>query len=419
MDFDVFCVAMNWLPSQYCHPLPPTHSSLLSFCDSFFDIIKLYFTFSNLPPPPLPPPLLLHIAYPLHLHQSDKQNQIVKMLCGMNIKKYIFDTLFNYWKRRIGAASAETLDQWYGEDPLLRNSSVELLALRETMALSGRFVTTIARLRDASSDTRWLLSPSDEEVESVLAHGVPAFDVRWPNIGTAKKAVLLYFHGGGYLAGFADAYVGFLGRISKETEIPTLSVDYRLCVPGETTVTDCVDDALSAYRHLCESYEPSRIVLCGDSAGAGLVVSLLQRIMAIGGKLPACGVCISPFMDAQFTGESCVENTADLILNKPIIAACREYLAEAHDGNLNTDPVSPMYGKFRGLPPLWISTSTKEAIYTDAIRLYNCAKEEKVDVTLRAAKGYGFHGEPCLSEMYPEAKDAFNAMCEYINKKLE
>ena len=339
-----------------------------------------------------------------------------------NIKAYLFDTLLQYWIRRLASTPPEKMEEWYGKDPLELKSSVELLALRETMRHSAPLVNNIWRFRELCKNTSWLLGASQEAMTEVNAGGVKSFRIQWPDITpNEKRGILLYFHGGGYVAGHASGYSGFLGRLSKDTRIPCLSVDYRLVMKGETTVKDAIDDCLTAYRYLLsDGYSPQDIILAGDSAGAGLVVSLLQRLQGLGEAMPLCGVCISPFVDSSFSGESSVNNMIDQVINPGLISSVRAYLAESHDGekDLKTTPVSPLFGAFAGLPPLFVSVSTTEALYNDSTRLTEKARGAGVDVTLRVMEGYGYHIEPCFCHIYPEANKAKDAICEYINRAL-
>ena len=70
-----------------------------------------------------------------------------------------------------------------------------------------------------------------------------------------------------------------------------------------------VEDALAAYRWLLSSgYEAGNIVFGGDSAGGGLVVAAMVAARYVGEPMPAAGVCLSPWIDMEATGDSFVTN---------------------------------------------------------------------------------------------------------------
>ena len=81
--------------------------------------------------------------------------------------------------------------------------------------------------------------------------------------------VILYLHGGGFVAGNLDYAKGFGSMLAVKCGIKVFVVEYRLA--PEHPYPAALDDAMDAYGYLLSGgYEPSRIALCGDSAGGGL-----------------------------------------------------------------------------------------------------------------------------------------------------
>lgn len=145
----------------------------------------------------------------------------------------------------------------------------------------------------------------DIETERVGAGGVPAEWIRAP--GARADRVMLYFHGGGYVVGSMRTHRTMLSHISRASGFSVLGLDYRLA--PENPFPAPVEDALAAYRWLLDQgTESGNIVLGGDSAGGGLVVSTLVAIRYAGEPMPAAGVCISPWVDMEGTGESFTTN---------------------------------------------------------------------------------------------------------------
>ena len=71
---------------------------------------------------------------------------------------------------------------------------------------------------------------------------------------------------------------------------------------------------------LHEAVAPSKIVLAGDSAGAGLCVSLLTVLRDLGKSLPAGAVLISPWVDLTHSFPSVMENTITVRKSKPRVS---------------------------------------------------------------------------------------------------
>ena len=81
--------------------------------------------------------------------------------------------------------------------------------------------------------------------------------------------IILYLHGGGYVSGNLDYAKGFGSALAVKCGIKVFVVEYRLA--PEHPYPAALDDAMDAYGHLLsDGYDPSRIILCGESAGSGL-----------------------------------------------------------------------------------------------------------------------------------------------------
>src|SRR5882762_7263607 len=92
--------------------------------------------------------------------------------------------------------------------------------------------------------------------------------------GNAAENVILYFHGGVYVIGWAAASVPLVGDLVRRTGTRAITLEYRL--GPEHLYPAAVDDARAAYEGLLAAgYHPGQIVLAGDSAGGGLAVATL------------------------------------------------------------------------------------------------------------------------------------------------
>jgi acetyl esterase/lipase len=190
--------------------------------------------------------------------------------------------------------------------------------------------------------------------------------------------MLVYFHGGGYRIASALAYRAYGSNLAKACRARVLLVDYRLA--PENPFPAAVDDAVAAYRWvLDQGVPPARVVIAGDSAGGGLTAALLLASRARSLPPPAGGVCLSPWVDLTNTAAS-YETRAEvdkLFSRAAATEAAGLYLAGADP----TDPLaSPVFGDWRGLPPLLILVGDAEVLLDDAARLALVAREAGGDV---------------------------------------
>ncbi|KAK3949235.1 hypothetical protein QBC32DRAFT_41221 [Pseudoneurospora amorphoporcata] len=107
--------------------------------------------------------------------------------------------------------------------------------------------------------------------------------------------VMLYVHGGAFFFGSVNEHRFMIQRHARKLRARAFAPKYRLApqFPFPCGLQDC----LAAYLYLLTQYEPKTIILAGDSAGGGMVVSLLVILRDQGIPLPAGAVLISPWVD--------------------------------------------------------------------------------------------------------------------------
>jgi monoterpene epsilon-lactone hydrolase len=89
----------------------------------------------------------------------------------------------------------------------------------------------------------------------------------------------------------------------RAAQARTLAIDYRR--PPEHPFPAALDDALQAYRWLlAQGVQSGRMAIGGDSAGGGLTLAVMVSLRERGLPLPACGWCLSPWVDMEARGES-------------------------------------------------------------------------------------------------------------------
>ena len=257
-------------------------------------------------------------------------------------------------------------------------TDTEIGALRAKLAARPRSDDYRQRRKDIDSrGLEYGLAP-DVAVEQTNANGVRA---EWNSTPpAARDAVLLYLHGGGFVIGSLDSHRHLVSEAGRAAKALTLALDYRLA--PEQPFPAAVEDAVAGYRFLlARGYKPERVTIAGDSAGGGLVVSAMIAIRDAGLPQPACGWCISPWVDMEGIGESMSSKaeTDPMVQREPLLEMAKLYLGGA-------DPRSPLaapiYADLRGLAPLLIQVGAAETLLDDAVRLAKTAgaADERVDL---------------------------------------
>lgn len=113
--------------------------------------------------------------------------------------------------------------------------------------------------------------------------------------GDPGKRVMMYIHGGAYFFGSVDEHRYQMQRHARKLKARVFAPKYRLApqFPFPCGLQDCV----AAYLHLLTVQDPSEIVLAGDSAGGGMVLSVLCILRDQNIPLPAGAILISPWVD--------------------------------------------------------------------------------------------------------------------------
>jgi len=257
--------------------------------------------------------------------------------------------------------------------------------------------------------TRIFKIPANINITRVGADGVPAELIEVKNSG---DAIILYLHGGAYAVGSPHVHREFLSRLARACLVKVLAIDYRLA--PEHPFPAALEDAITAYRWLVSGgYDPSSIVIAGDSAGGGLAIATLVSLRDSGTPLPACAVCLSPWVDLASANET-LDQDNDPILNAEILAHfARAYAAQ-------TDPhnplISPIFADLKGLPPILIHAGTNEILYDQITQFYEKARQAEVEVVLELWKDlfHVFQIVPIL----PEAKQSLEKIATFITDRI-
>lgn len=231
--------------------------------------------------------------------------------------------------------------------------------------------------------------------------------------GADSDVRLLYLHGGGFVAGTGLFYLPLAAHLSQATHCAVLLPDYRLA--PEHKFPAGLEDCVQAYEWM-RANSPTgpdaarATFIAGDSAGGNLVLTTLLALRDRGRPLPAGGIPISPVTDLTLASES-LRTIID-----PIISA--KTMPEFRDAYLDkTDPhdplVSPVFGDYRGLPPLLIQLGEHEMLRDDSVRAAKQARADGIPVLLEIWPGM-FHVFQSHEPLLPEARTAIDHAAQFM-----
>ncbi|HEV7254663.1 MAG TPA: alpha/beta hydrolase [Mesorhizobium sp.] len=177
----------------------------------------------------------------------------------------------------------------------------------------------------------------------------------------SDQAVVLYFHGGGFILGGLDSHDDICAELCAGTGYAVVSIDYRLA--PEHTGTAAFDDAVASYECAVSSFSRP-IVLCGESAGGTLAASLAHHLRGHA-RAPVGQVLIYPMLGGDERRGSHVVHAQAPLLSADDIAAYKNIRANGAD--VSNDPrYLPLADTdFSGLPPTVVFTAECDPLSSD------------------------------------------------------
>jgi monoterpene epsilon-lactone hydrolase len=255
--------------------------------------------------------------------------------------------------------------------------------------------------------------PPDIHVEPAVAGGVPGEWVTAP--GSRGDRVVLYLHGGGYVAGSPATHRALTAALSRSARARVLALDYRLA--PEHPFPAALDDACAAHEWLTgQGLSARQIAIGGDSAGGGLSTATMIRLRDEGKQLPGAAFLLSPWTDLAATGESVRTKAAlDPMLVGDIAAYGSFYVGPG--GDPFHPLISPLHAELQGLPPLLIQVGTHEVLLDDSVRLATRVREAQGRVELEVWDGM-IHVFQAFPGFLPEARRAIDRIGEFLRAEL-
>ncbi|KAA8631164.1 hypothetical protein SMACR_03885 [Sordaria macrospora] len=244
---------------------------------------------------------------------------------GMAVTPTVVSTLFSHYLNRKGVRQKPTERLSYDEGLHLIRSFLDFASSRpveELQAFTGQWVPHPSwvrvdeveipqdKLADAANLLHEQLGPEGikrvggrdwwqwrKPKSPMMAEWIEMkadYEDRKKNADPGNR-VMLYVHGGAYFFGSVNEHRFMIQRHARKLRARAFAPKYRLApqFPFPCGIQDC----LAAYLYLLTQQEPKTIILAGDSAGGGMVLSLLVILRDQGIPLPAGAVLISPWVD--------------------------------------------------------------------------------------------------------------------------
>lgn len=194
------------------------------------------------------------------------------------------------------------------------------------------------------------------------------------------NTIILYFHGGSYVAEATSQHWDFIENIVNDTGSTVILPDYPLT--PKYTYKDVFKMVVPLYKEIIDRIDTEYFIIMGDSAGGGLGLALEERIGEEDLPMPRQTILISPWLDVRLTNPKIEEvQKNDTELNRETLKLAG--IAYASDDGINSYLVNPIDGDLSKLENVTILTGTYDILNPDIHVLQEKAKQVGVEIQIK------------------------------------
>ncbi|WP_249978054.1 alpha/beta hydrolase [Vreelandella olivaria] len=239
---------------------------------------------------------------------------------------------------------------------------------------------------------------------------------------TTDLPVIVFVHGGGFVAGDLDSYDPLMTALANRVQAAVLSVDYRLA--PETPFPGGLEDvyAVVAWASVnAPSFggDGTRLAVSGDSAGGNIAAATSMLARDRDGPKIAAQLLMYPTLSNKMDTDSWNELGDTYFPTREINSRVIE--AYVPEGTSHYDPlVAPLWGDHHDLPPTLIIVGSLDPLLDEArdyvAALNNVGGEAKVVVYEGAEHAFlqFFQNQ----ETSPSGDSALSVGAEFLVEKL-
>lgn len=198
--------------------------------------------------------------------------------------------------------------------------------------------------------------------------------------------VILYFHGGSYMAEITNEHWNFLEKVINKTGATVILPDYPLS--PKHNYKDVFNMVEPLYNEIVSKIETDNFIIMGDSAGGGLALALEEKISSENSEyiLPKKTILISPWLDVRLENSKIDEvQKLDKDLNKDTLKLAG--IAYAGKDGIGSYLVNPIDGDLSKLNNITIFTGTYDILNPDVHVLEEKAKSQGVTINVKEYEG--------------------------------
>lgn len=247
-----------------------------------------------------------------------------------------------------------------------------------------------------------------------------SFPVRVLVPSGSPHAVIVYYHGGGWVIGDIPGF-DTLGRmLAQRTGCAVVLVDYRLA--PEHRYPTAVEDSWVALRWVDERVEEIAsarvpLIVAGDSAGGNLAAIMSQRARHNGGPEISLQVLVYPVTDCDVDNASYVDPENQLMLTRDSMIWFWDHYTPEASARQNVDACPSRAADLTGLPPAVVLTAEHDVLRDEGEAYAFQLRKAGVSVQHQRFEGQ-MHGFFTMVNVLPGSAAGIEYVAEAIDRHL-
>ncbi len=237
---------------------------------------------------------------------------------------------------------------------------------------------------------------------------------------SSPAPTVVYFHGGGWVAGSIDNHDGFCRHLAKRSRCAVLSVDYRLA--PEHRFPAAVNDAVAVVRWASAhgrsvGIDNTKLAVAGDSAGGNLAAVVPLVLREEDAPSLAAQILLFPITDHEFDSESMLASGEGFFLTREgMMWYWSQYLEDERFGD--DWRASPLRAPdLSGLPPATVLVAEFDPLRTQAEQYAQRLVAAGVDTDLHCFDGM-IHSFANLRQAIDRAEEAMDVVVAAVRRQL-
>lgn len=234
--------------------------------------------------------------------------------------------------------------------------------------------------------------------------------------GIGPFRALVFFHGGGWVAGNIELNAVQHQQIAHESRSVVIAVNYQKAPEHKFPIPfdDCYATLEWVHKNFHElNIDPDQIGVGGDSAGGNIAAAVVMKARDTRGPKVAFQVLIYPALDYRFDTPSMIDNATGYMLTTQAMKwYWDQYLSNESD--LTNPYFRPLLADdFSNLPPTLVLTAELDPLRDEGELFATRLKDAGVASQLKRYDGL-VHGFVLMQGFLPEAREAIHEIARFL-----